>query len=419
MPSIPTIAGATLVGDTGGDFNQARTLTEDGGAYALRRAHGSQVDTNYFREAQFSPDGTTIITHNGDQQLRTFILPPDLLEPSENAAHLQQYASFTPPTPISSYAVYPGFSLHDPSTTIVLTGSADQPIALRNALDYRTVHAKYFLVSPTTEEYHKPHSLLFTPDGSQFVAGSMSQIAVFDCTRDCEGPIFQHRTAGKGRRLHGRPSMSCNCFISALAINADGVLAAGSTEREFGLYDQQGQGQSVTAFSLGFQAGRRGTGITSVKWSPDGTYLLVAERQSDGIHVFDVRNLRQKVAWLSGRKARTNQKLGIDVVPTAEGYEVWAGGTDGFVRKWQDPGRVEDEHPPDGEVKLHSDAIATAAWHYTGAVLATCSGSRSDSPLPHGDDGETMDLEEPIAASEVDSRLAIWTVGQRNRTGET
>jgi WD40 repeat protein len=151
--------------------------------------------------------------------------------------------------------------------------------------------------------------------------------------------------------------LGCRGYISALSSNCDGILAAGSRERNIALYAQEGSGECTTQFSLADQRDSlytpNGNGISQLAWSPDGTYLIVAERKSNGIQVFDVRNTHQRVSWLSGRNAVAWQKLGIDIVPTVTGYEVWAGGTDGCVRMWKNPGSLEDEQMPDGAVKVH------------------------------------------------------------------
>lgn len=143
-----------------------------------------------------------------------------------------------------------------------------------------------------------------------------------------------------------------------------------------------------------------GTGITSLAWTPDGTYLLVGERQSDGIHVYDVRNRLKRLAWLAGRKALTTQRLGISTVPTRSGLEVWAGGMDGVVRMWQNPGLLEGVQQPNGELeRMHGDAVSSAVWHPTGAVMATCSGQRR-----FDDDDEDENTTCP------DISLKVWTV---------
>jgi telomerase Cajal body protein 1 len=91
----------------------------------------------------------------------------------------------------------------------------------------------------------------------------------------------------------------------------------------------------------------RGRGLTQVIWSPCGRYLYIVERKSNGVMIYDIRQTGQLVSWLEGRRALTNQRLGVDLIAVDEGHEVWAGGTDGMVRVWknahQREGGVEAE----------------------------------------------------------------------------
>lgn len=133
-------------------------------------------------------------------------------------------------------------------------------------------------------------------------------------------------------------------IVSSLAISptADGILAVGTFTRNIGLYASAGSGECIGVFSVaGTEAETTigGAGITQVLWSPCGRYLYICERKSDGVLIYDIRVEGKLVGWLEGRTAGTNQRLGVDIVPTDEGggHEVWAGGTDGMVRIWRNP----------------------------------------------------------------------------------
>ncbi|KAF2859896.1 WD40 repeat-like protein, partial [Piedraia hortae CBS 480.64] len=331
--------------------------------------------SNFFREARFSSDGTSIVTHNEDQTLRTFVLPTDLLQHEEQ--HLNVYSNIFSPSPIQSFSLYPFFNLSDVSTTVVLVASKDQPIVLRNALHYETLHASYSFIHPQRETYMLSYSLAFSSDGQSFVAGSKNEIAAFDLSRSGEGPVTVLKTAG-GRRERKFQGMRCQGPVSALSFGPDGLLAAGTFEREVGLYSN---GEFVTAFALPHG---EGTGVTCLKWSPFGTHLIVAERQSDVLQVYDVRNTMHRVCTLRGREAFTTQRLGFDIRSVPDGYQIWAGGTDGMVRIWDKPGSKADACPPNGEFNMHSSSVSSTLWHPSCAVLATCSGQR----LKHDPSGD-------------------------------
>lgn len=371
--------------------------------------NSSQEDTprkyknNFFKEAQFVSDGTTIVTHNNDGCLRTFVLPPDLLDETNQPHHLAPYSVLQSPTNVQSYALYPHFSLQDLSTTLVLSAPVDQPLRLTNAMDSSFTHAKYPYIHSKTEAFISPNSLTFHPDGNYFIAGSLGAVSIFDTSRTGEGPIAKHITKPRDPQM-AATSMRDGGLIMSLDISSDGSLAAGSANRTVGIFSSSGHGSCQTAFSVAPARGDsdastyRGTGITSLAWTPDGKYLLVGERQSDGIHVYDVRNQLKRLAWLSGRNALTAQRLGFSTIPTQSGLEVWAGGVDGVVRMWQNPGQVEGVQQPNGELEgMHGDPVTSAVWHPGGAVMATCSGQRR-----FGDEDDST--------TSPDDSLKVWTV---------
>nr|OQO24877.1 hypothetical protein B0A51_06886 [Rachicladosporium sp. CCFEE 5018] len=372
------------------------------------------IQPNFFKQAQFSPDGTTIVTHNADESLRTFVLPPDLLDSASQPHELGPHATLPSATNVQSYAIYPGFNLADPSTTLILSAPSNLPLRLTNALDPSYVPATYPYINSANEASIAPNSLAFIDGGTHFVAGSAGRIAVFDVTRQA-GPEMYHNLKAKA----GATDMRDTGRIMALSVSSDGLLAAGSTNRNVGIFGNSGRGACETTFSVARRAGEeaatRGSAITSLGWAPDGKYLLVAERQSDGLHVYDVRNLLRRVSFLAGRNAKTTQRLGIDVLATREGCEVWAGGVDGVVRTWNNPGSIEGEHRPDAKIKMHDDAVSSAVWHPSGAVLATCSGQRSfgqvitadEARSSKSDSGPSSGDEQP-ASRQSDNTLKIW-----------
>ncbi|KAM0715790.1 hypothetical protein Q7P37_008304 [Cladosporium fusiforme] len=366
----------------------------------------SKYEHNFFKEAQLSADGSTIVSHNDAQGLCTFILPENLEDETKQPHTLTPSAIFPSPTNIQSYALFPFFNKGDETTTTVLSASTDLAIRLTNVLNPETPAWTYPYIHPKTEAYQAPNSLVWHPYGTHFIAGASGTISIFDATRDASGPIATHKnnprdpaTAISSMRDSGR--------IMSLDISPTSYhLAAGSSNRTVGIFSACGYGPCETAFSVAPARGDpeaatySGTGITSVAWTPDSTYLLVAERQSDGIHVYDVRNQLRRLAWLGGRKAKTTQRLGVSTVPVESGLEVWAGGTDGAVRMWRNPGRCEGVTMPDGEFEeLHGDPVSSAVWNSNGTVMATCSGQRR-----FGQQYEEDEDEKP------DHSLKVWKV---------
>lgn len=268
--------------------------------------------------------------------------PTDLL--SENIAphHLQPYSVLSSPTPTFALTPYPYFSLSDPRTTLVLSSPYSLPIRLSNALYPAIVHT-YPLIHAPTERWITPYSLLFTSDGSHFITGSDSLISAFDLTRNGEGPVESFPTVPSKRKKIVGGGVGMKGVISALSTSCDGVLAAGTFNRWIGLYSDQGRGGYISVFPVANveQLGEDdigGMGVTQTLWSACGRYLYVVERMSDGILVYDIRVAGRMLGWLKGRKAKTNQRMSVNLVLTADGdHEIWAGGTDGHVRVWKNP----------------------------------------------------------------------------------
>lgn len=223
--------------------------------------------------------------------------------------------------------------------------------------------ASYSLVNPMTEAFITPHSMIYpsTLGGTHFLTGSDSLICLFDVSRPgMQGPVSSMPTIPSKRKQIVGGGIGMKGIVSALAVSptGDGILAAGTYTRHVGLYNSNGSGESLGTFSIAKTEANReigGRGITQLSWSPCGRYLYIAERKSDGVLVYDVRVTGQMLGYLRGRKALTNQRMKIDVVAAGPdgSHEVWAGGTDGYMRVWKNPEFSAGGQDPDAEFKVH------------------------------------------------------------------
>lgn len=202
----------------------------------------------------------------------------------------------------------------------------------------------------------------------------------------------------------------------------DALLAAGTTRRQIGFWAAGGLGEVVATFDLGLEdgggKGEMGNGVSQLKWSRDGRYLFVAERQSDGLAVYDIRVQGRRLAWLKGRRADTTQELGFDVVGEDAGCDVWAGGTDGVVRVWREASGKEGEVQPDGEVQVaRGELTASVAKRYelTGdaasvsnvliheeSLITTCGQRRCPQDLVPGEECEV--------AARLENTIKVWSL---------
>lgn len=300
------------------------------------------------------------------------------------------------------------------------------PIRLISPFATQGILASYPLIHTRTETYTAANALLFNPldHGASFFAGAGRLVAHFDVQRDGEGPVGVC-VLGKGRKRHGRLAGGMGYLraargergiggvASALDFGVErGVLAVGMYKGKcVGLLDGKSVGEEgvVGTLTLPREEGHAADGVTSVRFCPGpgrGDYLLVAERVSEVMRVFDVRKGGVPLATLRGREALTHQRLGVDV--TEEG-EVWAGGTDGMVRVWEGMGMQEGDVEPSSVWQGHQDAIGGLGLHPGGAgVLATCAGSRhlDDSGESKGTQGRSdgfMELNDESSDSDSSS----------------
>lgn len=370
--------------------------------------------TSCVQEAQLSPDGSCVFTSDYSRQFSVYPISNEVLNQTDPQP-LTPYASLRSADPIWAFAVNPLFHLQDASSTTVLISRRDTYISLHNALwptsqkhsedtqtrgpvDISTPLASYKLINNLTEAVIAPLSLAYSTTATHFFAGSKDEIAIFDLL-ETDKPIHTIRTIPAKRNKLKGGGRGFKGDISALSLSPptpashDGLLAAGSRTRYIGIYDPIG-GSEVTHFSLpGTINGIKfrnetlqnvmGDGVTSLKWSPCGKYLYVAERSSDVLLIYDVRNFSLTLGYCAGRQALTRQKLGFDVWNAGQSpydvegisHEVWAGGMDGKIRVWRDPYRREGAVQADEVVEVGDGKapVVGSLVHASGSLaVAAC-----------------------------------------------
>ncbi|KAK4640722.1 hypothetical protein QC761_600180 [Podospora bellae-mahoneyi] len=395
-------------------------------------------DTPFFKSAQWTADGTTLLTLTSHPSIQTYVLPSTLLTPPH--PFLTPTSTLPLPEPTSTFSPSPYFSLSHPSTHYLLTATTDHPIHLNPIFSPASPPlASFFLIKPETESYLPITSLIWPSPGTHFITGTTNLLALFDISRPdslCSTPLLKIPTIPSTRHISKGNGIGMRGTVSALGLQptgaGEGILAAGTWTRWVGLYDIYRSGSVIANFSVkpsaDHEAGVKGKGVVQTIWSPCGRYLVVNERGSEGLLVYDVRGTHKLLGWLSGRDGTTNQRLGVDVFPdqNGNGFEVWAGRKNGTVVMYEGVGMNEEETKPTWEwgVNDGESAVGATAMHSSGSVLATCSGSWKVADGDSSDEGSSDDSD---SDSEDDSSsgkkpafvveetsLKVWSIDASN-----
>ncbi|GAP85995.1 putative WD repeat-containing protein 79 [Rosellinia necatrix] len=421
-----------LVASTGDIASGDSTLSSSSGARGNGNGNGSggvQDDLlSYFENAQWTADGTTLLTYSSTNLISGYILPEDLLS-ANSALSLEPQARIQLPEPSNVLAGAPYFSLAEPWTQQLLVSARDHPLQLLplapssssssppSSAGSRPPISSYPFTKARSETFLAATSLLWPSPGTHFVAGSRNLLARFDVQRAGGEPLLRIRTIPSDRHLAKGGGVGMRGTVSALgaqppdAGTGASLVAAGTWTRWVGLYDFAQAGKCAATWGIAAaargtaarEAGARrdhqgpddplggigGDGITQTVWSPCGRYLLICERKSRGALIYDVRVTGKLLGYLTGRDALGNQRVACDVFPGAGeggGFEVWSGTSSGVVKVWEGVGSREGPHAPEWEWAAHRSTVGSACLHPSGAVVATCAGSWE---FPSEDEGRT------------------------------
>ncbi|KAF2965247.1 hypothetical protein GQX73_g8328 [Xylaria multiplex] len=396
---------------------------------------------SYFESAQWTADGTALLTYSSTDLVSGYILPEDLVSAGSELA-LKPQACIQLPEPSNVLSGAPYFSLAQPWTQQILVSARDHPLQLFHLTPSPSTSASsqppissYPFTKARSETFLTATSLLWQSPGTHFIAGSRSLLARFDIQRIGEEPVTRVRTIPSERHLSKGGGVGMRGTVSALggqpAVNGASLIAAGTWTRWVGLYDFAQAGECVATWGIatavretatndksngnesGCQGENRdgigGDGISQTIWSPCGRYLVICERKSRGALIYDVRVTGKLLGYLTGRDALGNQRVACDVFPGTyenSGFEVWSGTSSGIMKVWEGVGSLEGPHTPSWEWAAHQSTIGSACVHPSGTVVATCAGSwefpDEDDDSSHSSSLSSSDLG-PGSDSEEDS----------------
>ncbi|KAL1644673.1 hypothetical protein SLS58_004134 [Diplodia intermedia] len=355
------------------------------------------------KSAAWSPDGKCILQLGEDKCLRAHAVFRKFVWPLlygclDNLSKAQQPLSHLigvheAPETIGAFAASPYFNCDEPESMLVLASVKEEPIRLFNVNNPGAkLHASYHVLYETDDVMHVTVDCIkFLPDTVHFLAAGDNCLALFDITRYDAKPVVQLYTHNKYRKKNRLNPLALGGRISTVDYRDDGLLAVGSWASRIGFYDDFGKGEVLAIDQMSDTRGPGfADGIQTVRWSPDGNYLYVAEPNTDFITILDVRMAGRKVTFLTGRNAWSKQRHGFDLVFDDNGHHVIAGGSDGAVRVWHNPTRrSEGNTGPSIEWQAHDDHIAAVAVNPRWAdVVATTAGSRH---FPVEEDYDTSD----------------------------
>ncbi|KAG5513855.1 hypothetical protein PMAC_000477 [Pneumocystis sp. 'macacae'] len=339
------------------------------------------IELNFVKQIQWSPDGTCLLSSSTDNIMRTFIISNNILE--QNEISKLRYFSFTRfAESVYSYLWY--------SKMILNVSVRDHPIHLYNAL-FSTLKASYPLIDHC-ERFIAPNSLIFSLDGTRFIAGANNMLSIHALNMYGYGPISIFRTT----RRNSSFSLSYPVqkgIISSLCLNNHKLLAAGTFNATVGIYSNEGEGDIVSLFNVG------DGGVTQVLWLDDYK-LLVVSRKSEKMSIWDIRTF-SCIKTLGPRFAMTQQRMTVDIW---NDYII-AGNIDGIVRIWNDDKIVL-------EWKAYNDVVTSSVVHPSYPLVATSSGSRKYKKYFN-----KYENDKNIFFQNYDNSIKLWDLSINNKKG--
>jgi hypothetical protein len=394
---------------------------------------------NVFKTCQWTPDGSSLVTSNQDQTIRTFVVPPSVENFSDNnniqmPTELRPYSQIILPHAVSSLAVYPGFRLAEYTGALLCASVTDHPLQLFNIHNHTKeafssssssgstsgVIATYPLTNPNNESMPGALTLAF-PNTTELVAGTNKQrgrVCLYEIGRPGQAPLHTLELAGR-----------CRPIVSAIADGPElwaesRSLAAGyyNSPHLGAFYDFRTADPAIPFGAAEGEAKNSGwknignieKGVTQLIWSSNERYLFVVERRATEITVLDARTGFRRLGSLHSYKGNTNQRLAGTIV---RGYKdglnyLFLGSTDGSVTVYDEVGAVTGtdlepmlswtSHGQDSNISSVSvNPITENTNTDRPIIIATTGGQR----IP-----KNADNDEDFSIENFENSLKVWSI---------
>ncbi|WBW73123.1 heterotrimeric G protein beta (WD repeat) subunit Gnr1 [Schizosaccharomyces osmophilus] len=332
----------------------------------VRPSLQSSKGLNFFQTLKWSPGGRSILALTENQKLTNWPISTRDTDTKEQAFILgkDEKKAVTPSECVYSFAWHPFQNNEKQDSDLFAFSTKDYPIQLYNIAKQQRVSS--FYIVDHREQFTGSHCMDFTPDGEYLIAGGTDNVYLFNVHQGQKSPVSTTPTSGHGFSTW-EPTL--DGVQSSICLNPQNprTVALGTFNNTVGIYDNYGSRPCQLKFSLA-----TGTGITCMKWSPDGCKMYVGSRKSTQIEVWDTRYAQDMLYELKDHKGDTNQRMSFDTF----GYEgLISGGTDGCVSVWQGTELVEKINVTD----QRNVTVAAVQKHpLDSSLLALCYGRRSD-----------------------------------------
>ncbi|KAM3587175.1 hypothetical protein VKS41_002212 [Umbelopsis sp. WA50703] len=334
-----------------------------------------------------SPDGSCVLTNSNDNIARVFQPSAEVFSEVPDGGQLVEVVQAKEAEPIYESCWYPLMNSQDPATCCFLTSARDHPVHLWDCTTGK-LRASYSVIDHR-ERFMGAIGLTFNLDGSSIYCGYENMIQVFDTSRPGSTAVLKISTTPTRKSRMGQKGI-----ISSLAFSPDysGLLAAGSYSKNIGLYDTS----SGEICSL---LGGLDGGVTQVKFSPSGTHLFSANRQSNLITCWDVRNTGD-VFCRYERPGYTNQRISFDI--DSSGQVLASGDMNGSIRLFNLSTAAEDDKliEPEKIMSGHQDLVSSVSFNPLYPLMATCSGQRKFN-IDEESDNDSDELP-------IDNSVQLW-----------